>query len=298
MSRHYKKDTFKGQKMLVLHKKAIKKIKKNAIAKHLYVTDIGYFPKAQFHYRERKEGCLEYILIFCIDGSGWIEIKGKKYHLKNNQYFIIPKLEPHKYGANDLNPWSIYWLHFNGNHADHFVNPNNYPRELYTLENSKMSDRVKLFEDIFYTLEEGHFTNNIEYSNVLLTALLGSLKYFSLFRKSKLVKGKDPISKAIKYMRDNLNKKLDVETIASYSELSVSHFCLLFKKRTLHTPIEHFIFLKMQRACYLLDYSSLKVYEIAASVGYEDTYYFTRVFKKVMGVSPTSFRKKGVTENH
>ena len=73
-----KKDSFEGEKMLVLHKKSLKKLRKNRFTKHLYVTDVGYFPKAKYHYREREEGCSENILIFCTKGSGWVEMNGKK----------------------------------------------------------------------------------------------------------------------------------------------------------------------------------------------------------------------------
>lgn len=292
MKQTHKKDTFKGEKMLVLHKKAIKKIQKNVFSNGLYVTDIGYFPKAQYHYRKRKNGCTEYILIFCVDGSGWVEVDGKRDYLHNNQYYIIPKSTSHKYGADELNPWSIYWIHFNGSQSWHFVYPLDYPREIGKVKHSLVHDRVKLFEEIYQVLESGHFTNNIEYSSVLLTALLGSLKYLSLYIKTKQIKGEDYMNKVIRYMHDNIDQKLDIETLAMLSKLSVSHFCLLFKEKTLHTPIEHFTFLKMQRACYLLDFSSLKVYEVANSLGYDDTYYFTRVFTKVMGIAPSLYRKK------
>ncbi|MGS0524366.1 helix-turn-helix transcriptional regulator [Zobellia nedashkovskayae] len=88
----------------------------------------------------------------------------------------------------------------------------------------------------------------------------------------------------------HIQKKLSIHEIASSSGLSVSHFCLLFKKKTSHTPIEHFTFLKMQRACLLLDFSTLRINEIAIDIGYDDPYYFTRVFKRVMGKSPLAYR--------
>ncbi|OWW24570.1 hypothetical protein B4Q04_14730 [Zobellia sp. OII3] len=285
-----KKDAFTGQKMLVLHKKPLKILRKNQFTRGLYVTDVGYFPKAQYHYRERPEGCPEYILIFCAKGKGWIEIEGKRHNLSENQFSIIPKNAPHKYGADYTDPWTIYWIHFNGENTDHFINPFVYPRTLIKTPNSRLRERAYLFEEIYYTLEAGNSLNNLEYSSVLLINLLGSFKYHSLFTQTKTSLNNDPVSIAIALMKENIQKKLSIHEIASSSGLSVSHFCLLFKKKTSHTPIEHFTFLKMQRACHLLDFSTLRINEIAIDIGYDDPYYFTRVFKRVMGKSPSAYR--------
>ncbi|WP_422082014.1 AraC family transcriptional regulator [Ulvibacterium sp.] len=285
-----KRDSFEGQKMLVLHKKALTKLRKNKFTRDLYATDVGYFPNALYHYRERESGCLEYILIFCIKGFGWVKINGKRSRISKNQYIIIPKLEPHTYEADNLDPWTIYWIHFAGEKAPNFVYPLDYPREIDRSVNSAFDSRVNLFEEIYYTLEEGHLANNLEYSSVLLTSLLGSFKYHSLFRKAKQTHDRSPISKAVRYMKDNLERKLSIQELATSCGLSVSHFCLLFKRKTSHTPIEHLTFLRMQKACYLLDFSSLRINEIAHKLGYDDAYYFTRVFKKVMGKSPSMYR--------
>ncbi|WP_303318337.1 AraC family transcriptional regulator [Flavivirga abyssicola] len=287
-----KKDTFTGEKILVIPKKSTKILKKNQFTKDLYVTDIGFFPNAKYHYRERNKDCSEYILIFCVKGSGWIEVNGKRDFLLKNHYHIIPRNTSHKYASNHDDPWSIYWVHFSGENTNHFVLPQDYPRILNDNTNSKLEDRIHLFEDIYYTLEEGFSLNNLEYSSVLLINLLGSLKYLSLYRKSRDIYKKDPISKTTVYMKDNLNKNITVHDLASHCGLSVSHFCLLFKKRTDHSPIEHLTILRIQKACHLLDFSSLRINEIARAIGYDDPYYFTRVFKNIMGKSPSSYRHK------
>jgi AraC-like DNA-binding protein len=54
----------------------------------------------------------------------------------------------------------------------------------------------------------------------------------------------------------------------------------------------YFNHLKMQRACQLLQFTGLRIKEIAAEFGFEDPYYFSRLFTKTMGVSPTDYRNK------
>ena len=63
------------------------------------------------------------------------------------------------------------------------------------------------------------------------------------------------------------------------------------KKKTGQTPQNFVAYLKVQKACHLLEFSDQKVSEIADQLGYIDSFYFSRVFSKVMGMSPAKFRK-------
>ena len=109
-----KKDGFKGQRLIVIPESIRRILIENPITNSLYLSDIGYYPKASMHYCERRRGTPEDILIYCVDGEGWIEADNRSFHLTANQFFIIPAGMPHKYGADNANPWSIYWLHFCG----------------------------------------------------------------------------------------------------------------------------------------------------------------------------------------
>ena len=73
------KHGFKGQKMIVLPRKIVSDfLTKDPLTKGAYITDIGYYPKAVNHYRERQTGISEHILIYCVEGYGWVEINGKQ----------------------------------------------------------------------------------------------------------------------------------------------------------------------------------------------------------------------------
>jgi AraC family transcriptional regulator of arabinose operon len=286
-----KKDNFTGQKIHVLPERIVDSIKGNTFTRDLYITDIGYFPDAKFHFRQRESGCPENILILCVDGMGWVEVNGKRDNLKKYQYTILPANVPHRYAAAQENPWTIYWLHFNGTKADHFVYPLDYPRQIMESENARFNERIELFREIYYNLKDEYSTDTLEYCSVLLMHLLGSLKYLSQFRKVKELYRKDAISKAIFFMKENKHLRLTLKEIAASSGLSVSHLCLRFKQKTSYTPIDYLTFLRMQEACSLLSFTSLKIKEIAEQVGYDDAYYFTRLFKKVMGKSPSKYRE-------
>jgi AraC-like DNA-binding protein len=98
------------------------------------------------------------------------------------------------------------------------------------------------------------------------------------------------IERTIAYMKQHLNKPLPVARLAALANISPSHFFALFKRHTGCAPIDYFIRLRMRRACDLLGTSSLSVKEVAAVLGYDDQFYFSRVFKSVNRVAPSEYR--------
>ena len=106
------------------------------------------------------------------------------------------------------------------------------------------------------------------------------------------------IEQSIAYMKRHLDEPLQVATLAAQANISPSHFFALFKRRTGCAPIDCFIRLRMQLACRLLDETRLSVKEIAAALGYDDPFYFSRIFKSVNHVAPSEYRllKNGVKE--
>jgi len=98
------------------------------------------------------------------------------------------------------------------------------------------------------------------------------------------------IEQTIAYMAQHLDQPLQVATLAAKANISPSHFFALFKRLIGTAPIDYFTRLRMQRACLLLEQTTLSVKEIAAALGYDDAFYFSRVFKSVNQVAPTDYR--------
>ena len=98
------------------------------------------------------------------------------------------------------------------------------------------------------------------------------------------------IEQSIAYMMRHLDEPLQVATLAARASISPSHFFVLFKRQTGCAPIDCFIRLRMQHACRLLDETMLSVKEVAATLGYDDPFYFSRIFKSVNHVAPSEYR--------
>jgi transcriptional regulator GlxA family with amidase domain len=98
------------------------------------------------------------------------------------------------------------------------------------------------------------------------------------------------IEQSVAYMTQHLDRPLQVATLAAQANISPSHFFALFKRRIGSAPIDYFTRLRMQRAGRLLEGTSFSVKEVAAELGYDDPFYFSRVFKSVHRVAPSGYR--------
>lgn len=100
------------------------------------------------------------------------------------------------------------------------------------------------------------------------------------------------IERTIDFMVSNYKKKLSLEDLAHIAGLSTSHYSRLFKKYAGHSPIDYLTHLRMDRAKEMLALSDYRLKGVAQSVGYQDEFYFSRIFKKVVGLSPSAFAKR------
>lgn len=105
--------------------------------------------------------------------------------------------------------------------------------------------------------------------------------------------GRQLIAKAKEYISGRYHHDLGIDEISEYVGLSCSHFCVLFKRETGLTFLEYLTGVRIEQACSILLHSDVKVYQIAPLVGYQDPRYFTQVFKKMMGMTPTEYRTQG-----
>jgi AraC-like DNA-binding protein len=102
--------------------------------------------------------------------------------------------------------------------------------------------------------------------------------------------GARKIELSIHYMKRHLNRPLHVAELAELARTSESHYFALFKRWVGLSPIDYFIRLRMKQACWLLTGSSMSVKEVAGTLGYDDPFYFSRVFKSINGTAPTAYR--------
>lgn len=285
----FKMDGFKGQRSISLGYSLREQLRNSTLHAGIYVTDVGYYPLARRHYRSRDSGTQENILIYCIDGRGWVEFDGLRHTVRANEFFIIPQGAPHAYGAETISPWSIYWLHFCGIGSD--IATGLSGRAVRIMPTRDISPvRVQLFEDIYQNLDREQSPECMEYVGVVALHLLASFRYPEQFGKVHVVKNRNVMHDAIIFMKENLDRPLKLEDIAGHINCSASHFSALFKQNRACTPMEYFNQLRVQQAAQHLEYSDISIKDIAFRYGFDDSLYFSKVFKKFFGKSPIRYR--------
>lgn len=283
------REGFIGQKMIVLPPDIKKAAVKNSLIKRFYLTNIGFYPHAAYHDRERKTGCAQYILLYCVEGTGKIFLHEQTFTLSPNTFYIIPKNVPHHYRSSIDDPWTIYWVHYIGEYADLlFERYREATQQPVPVPYDKK--RIAAFEEIFDILQSSFDERPMEILNVKLMEFISSLIY--LKEIDPLLHDDDVVSHSITFMKANLRERFAAEDLAAQQRLSLSHYSRLFRSKTGSSPIQYFNQLKIQMSCQYLYFSDWNIKEICAELGFDDPYYFSRLFKKLMGMSPANYRNQ------
>lgn len=235
-----RKDGFSGERALVLPFSVVTEMERDPLASALHITDIGYYPHASNHYRERRNPIMQYVLLYCVDGKGWAMVNKVRHTIGKNQFIILPADKPHSYGADEEEPWTIYWIHFKGKMAPQYVPEVTRPLDVKPGIYSRISNRLDLFEEIYNTLEMGYSKESISYACSVFYHFMGSLRFLISYRSAlRIEQGKereDVITASIHYMKENIEKKLSLQEIADHLGYSLSHFCALFREHTGYSP--------------------------------------------------------------
>ena len=250
------------------------------------------FPASRGIIASRDHGAEQNILIVCVKGEGWCEIGGKAEVFRPGQALLIPRGEPHTYGASPKNPWSIHWVGFLGDDADFYLQLLPHHSWKVHIDRAALAQMRDDFRGMYRCVRLGYAGHNIYYLTHAVRHILGLLFYGNrAYAPEMREQSRYDLDAWIELMAARVGGVLPLAEMARQAGLSVQHFSTIFRRRTGTSPVEFFIHLKIQRACQLLDTTSQSIVEIGLAVGYEDPYYFSRIFRKVMAASPSQYRK-------
>lgn len=128
------------------------------------------------------------------------------------------------------------------------------------------------------------------------TQLKDRVKLWILHVMEKLVvikkEQQNPVQVAKEWIKINLGDNISIKKIAQQVYMNPNYFCDYFKNQTGETILDYVTRARLEKAKELLEKTDLKIYDIALSVGYQDTKYFSRLFKQWMGQTPSQFREQ------
>lgn len=290
--RPQKGEGFRHQRIVVLPRAIVGTARAHVLLSGLLTTDIGFFPSAEGHLRERPNGVDQTIFIYCSSGGGWCEVRGQRHHVTSCDLLVVPAGEPHIYGADERRPWTISWFHAIGDHVSSLIAMLGVSAEKPVVSLSDDSRWPALFEDALSALEQGYTTTNLVHASHTVRYLLSTtLRSFRSCNQGS-PDTRTKILQCVEFMKQHLDQPLTLPQLAAIANMSPSHFKMLFKQHVGYACIDYFIRLRIHYASQLLDTTDLSAKHIAALVGYEDPLWFSKAFRAITGMPPSEFRRK------
>lgn len=262
-------------------------LKQHPLAKDCYPLAIGFYEKA-FNHRMSRTRHDDNLLIYCFDGKGHVKTERWSGEVAAGELVLLPSGVSHQYAADSEDPWSVYWCHFSGTQALDYIEHMDYKETSPVVFVGHSPVLIAQFRSALYAASNAFNTASLVYAaNSLKQILAYAAKLIDDLSTTHSGVDLDSIQTL---MLQNLDKPLTLDDLAEQANLSKYHFSKRYKQQTGYSPIQHFLKMKIDYACYLLDTSDSTVQEIAYKVGYEDGLYFSRLFKKLMGLPPRSYR--------
>ncbi|MBU2917341.1 AraC family transcriptional regulator [Psychrosphaera sp. F3M07] len=272
----------------LIPKPMIEQLELNVVSRGLFPLAFGYYENAHNHAIKRLEHT-DHLLIFCCAGKGTISSPHYNQTIVENDILMIPKGTTHHYKADSKDPWSIYWVHMDGHLFMQFM-------DIIGLNKSQLKIQIlnpiqikNEFEQLMETRHQGYQLNSFILAANILKKIL-SLLTMQLPALHVTPQKDFNLITFNAFLEENITKQLSLDEMASYMGLSKFHFAKKFQTATGISPVKYFLEIKIQHACGLLDRSSKSIKDVAAVLGYDDPYYFSRLFKNVMGLSPKQYR--------
>jgi AraC-like DNA-binding protein len=224
---------------------------------------------------------------YFLDGEGTLIIDGNEYHPERGDLFMIPADTRHTYFHNQKRPVYKYWCHFE-------MALNNGQKLTYSKTAVKCKVPMEEIVPVFKKLVDSEISANPMDTLSEKSALLDLLRIFMGYvdYKSLLpVDSDDFVTRINDYIIQNIHTNITLRQLAEIVHLHPNYFTQYFRKHFNTSPIVHVYLMRLDRANQLLIHAPDKsIKEVAQEVGFNDYRYFSRLFKKRYGITPSAYK--------
>lgn len=260
----------------------------NRLTRACYPTALGFYPKAIDHDMVREVHD-DNLFFYCVDGSGELTTDTFNGSVKAGDLVVLPAHTAHRYKASKSKPWTIYWIHFDGLEADALIKSLQYQANQPITHLGPQALLISDFTRLLALRKSGYQYSVFIYAASLVRQILCHLAV-EITNSTAISRHNFNLDEIQRLMVEHIEGQLDLDTLANSAQLSRYHFSCKYKQLTGYPPIRHYIHMKMEHACDLLDNTGESIVYISRRLGYDDPLYFSRQFRKVMGISPSAYR--------
>ena len=239
------------------------------------------------------EGRNDYQLLYIAAGKGEFYFKGSKEPTivtKGNMILFRPG-EPQVYYYYAVDKTEVYWVHFTGWKVEEYLERYELPHDENVFYTGVSPDYPWIYNQMIRELQLQRVNHEDMISLYMHHIFITINRYIKERRETKNDTIND-IERAAHYFKDNYNKQISIEQYAGEHLMSVNWFIHNFKSVMKMSPMQYIISLRIAMAKGYLKNSTKNIAEISNEVGYENALYFSRLFKKYTGMTPTEYRKK------
>ncbi len=228
-----------------------------------------------------------YLIHYVTSGKGTYTCGGKTHAITAGDMFLIFPSQVVSYAADEKEPWEYYWVGFHGTEAKRMIHLAGFQKEAPVLRLPEGNDIRSLLLRIYES------RGNTPAADA---AMIGYLYLFlsRLIQENEAERRdygtRDYLAQALRFIQYNYEGDIGVSDIADYAGISRSQLYRAFISFYNISPNEFLQKYRINEACSLLRNGKFTVTEVAGSVGYADPLYFSRVFKKVKGLTPTDYQ--------
>ena len=231
----------------------------------------------------------EYQINYVTNGAGIYENKTGKYPIKPGTLLITRPGIWHRYKPQIKTGWIENYIGFNGAIADQILNNTSLCSFKAVIHIGNRGE----FIDTYYKIFEYIKHEKPGYQQVCAGMIMKLFGYMVSAEKQKSFSEKrieQIIQKACFLIRENVDTEFDLKEFAEKNSIGYSYFRKMFKKYTGLPPIQYQLDLKIMRSREILLSTNKSVKEVSYELGFQSAYYFSRAFKKKLGISPSAVK--------
>ena len=239
----------------------------------------------------RPKGRIDYQLLYIVSGKAHFYFNGTERIVQAGCMVLIPPRVEQKYEYFGEEKPEVYWVHFTGSDVKNILRKYEIPMDDPIFYSGASSVYSYIFKEMINELQ----TCRTGYEELLAMYLQ---QIFLLVQRTRQERKptvttyiQEEMEYARRYFNEHYNEPISIQEYAESRNMSVCYFQRNFKQIVNHTPMQYLLTIRVNNAASLLETTDYSMAEIAAIVGYEDPLYFSRVFRKIKGMSPTEYRK-------